>query len=92
MESDTEETAQLKWLKTVVEAVEMRLELTTREILLEQTELLGDLRGLMKSQLKELKELRRAARGMGSAMDDIVDQMSQMEEGSRNGNDGAWSI
>ena len=92
MESDTEETAQLKWLKTVVEVVKMRLELMTREILLEQTELLGDLQGLMKSQLKELKELRRAARGMGSAMDDIVDQMSQMEEGSRNGNDGAWSI
>ena len=29
---------------------------------------------------------------MGLAIDDIVDQMSWMEEGSGNGNDGAWSI
>ena len=92
MELDAEEMVQPNQLKTVVEATEMRPEPTTWEILLEQSELLGDLWGLMRSQLEELKELRRAIRAMGLAMDNTIDRMSQMEEGSGNGNDGAWSI
>ena len=62
------------------------------EVLLEHSELLGDVQGLLKSQLEELKSFRRAVVAMGSAMDDIVEQMSRMEEGSRSGNEGAWSI
>ena len=34
------------------------------------------------SQLEELKGLQRAILAMGLAMDDIINQMSQMEEGS----------
>ena len=57
VELDAEETAQPKWLKPVIEVSEMRLELTTQEVLLEHLELLGDVQGLLKSQLKELKGL-----------------------------------
>ena len=61
-------------------------------MLLEHLELLRDVQGLLKSQLKELKGLQQAILAMGSAMDDIVDWMSWMKEGSGGGNDGAWSI
>ena len=91
-ELDTDETALPKQLKPVVEVSGMRLELTTWEVRLEHSELLGDVRGLLKSQLKEMKGLQQAIVAMGSAMDDIVEQMSWMEEGSRSGNEGAWSI
>ena len=53
-ESDAEEPAQPKWLKPVIEVLGMRPELTKREVLLEHLELLGDVRGLLKSQLEEL--------------------------------------
>ena len=92
MESDTDETASPKELKPVIEVSGMRPEPTTREVLLENLELLGDVWGLLKSQLEEMKGLRRAVAAMGSAMDDIVEWMSRMEEGSRSGNEGAWSI
>ena len=92
MESDTEEMAQLKWLKLIIEVSGMRPKLTTREVLLEHSELLGDVQGLLKSQLEELKGLRKAVVVMGSAMDDIIERMSQREEGSRSANKGAWSI
>ena len=92
VELDTNETAQLKQLKPVIEVSGMRPEPMTREVLLEHSELLRDVRGLLKSQLEEMKGLQRAIAVMGSVMDDIVKQMSQMEEGSRSGNEGAWSI
>ena len=91
-ELDTDETAPPKQLKPVVEVLGMRLEPTTREVLLEHLELLGDVQGLLKSQLEEMKGLQQAIVAMGSVMDDIVEQMSWMEEGSRSGNEGAWSI
>ena len=72
MESDTEETVLPKWLKLVIEVSGMRPEPTMREVLLEHSELLGDVRGLLKSQLEELKSLWRAVAAMGLAMDDIV--------------------
>ena len=49
-ESDAEEPAQPKQLKPVIEVSGMRPELTTREVLLEHSELLGDVWGLLKSQ------------------------------------------
>ena len=80
---------QPKWLKPIVEVRVVRVELTTQEVLLEHSDLLGDLWGLLKSQLKELKGLRWAVMVMGSTTDNIVEQMSWMEEGSGSGNDGA---
>ena len=82
---------QPKRLKPVIEVSGMRPEPTMQEVL-EHLELLGDVRGLLKSQLDEMKGLQRAIAAMGSAMDDIVERMSRMEEGSRSGNEGAWSI
>ena len=46
-----------KQLRLIVKVSGMRIELTTQEVLLENSELLGDLRDLFKSQLKELKGL-----------------------------------
>ena len=46
--------------------------------------------GVIKSQLEELKG--RAVGVMGSVMDDIINQMSWMEEGSGSGNKGEWSV
>ena len=92
VESDAEEPAQPKRLKPVIEVSGMRPELTTQEVLLEHSELLGDVWGLLKSQLEVLKSLQQAVVAMGSAMDDIVKQMSWMEQRSMNGNEGAWSI
>ena len=37
-----------------------------------------------------MKGLLRAVMAMGSAMDNIIEWMSRMEEGSRSGNKGAW--
>ena len=91
-ESDMDETAQPKQLKPIVEVSGMRLEPTTQEVLLEHLELLGDVWGLLKSQLEELKGLQQAVVAMGLVMDDIIEWMSRMEEGSRSGNEGAWSI
>ena len=45
VESDTDETAPPKRLKPVVEVSGMRLELTTWEVRLEHSELLGDVWG-----------------------------------------------
>ena len=53
-----EEPVQPKWLKPVIEVSGMRPELMTWKVLLEHSELLGDVRGLLKSQLEELKNLR----------------------------------
>ena len=92
VELDTDKTAPPKRLKPVVKVSGMRPELTTWEVLLEHSELLGDVWGLLKSQLEEMKGLQRAVAVMGSVMDDIVERMSRMEEGSRSGNEGAWSI
>ena len=56
-ESDAEEPAQPKRMKPVIEVSGMRAEPTTREVLFKHSELLGDVRGLLKSQLEELKNL-----------------------------------
>ena len=61
-------------LKLIIEVLGVRPEPMTWEVLLEHLELLGDVRGLLKSQLEELKGLRRAV----AAMDDIVKWMSRM--------------
>ena len=74
------------------QGVGMRPESTTQGLLLEHSELLRDVRGLLKSWLKELKGLQWAVVAMGSAMDDIVKWMSWVEEGSRSKKGRAWSI
>ena len=87
-----EEPVQPKRLKPVIEVSGMRPEPTMWEVLLKHSELLRDVRGLLKSQLEELKNLQRAVTVIGLAMDDIIEWMSRMEEGSRGGNEGVWSI
>ena len=58
---ELEEGPQPKRLKPVFEgpSAQMRSELTTRDILLEQLEMLGEVRDLLAKQLKEAKEIRR---------------------------------
>ena len=51
-----EEVAQPKWLKPVVEVMEMRGELTIQERLLEQLELLGELWDLQARQLEVMEK------------------------------------
>ena len=85
--SDSEELAQPKQLKPIIEVVGLRPELTMQEVLLEQSELLRDLWGLMKSQLDELKGLWWSVTEMGFAMDKIVEWMSWVKEGNESGND-----
>ena len=60
----------------------MRSEPTTRDILLEQSEMLGEVRDLLAKHLKEAKEirreqedLRRQVAGLGFAIEDIVDMI-----------------
>ena len=53
-----EEMAQPKWLKPIIEVLGMRPEPKTQEVLLEHLELLGDVWGLLKSQLEELQGLQ----------------------------------
>ena len=57
MELDAEEMAQPKWLKLVIEVMGMRPEPMTQEVFFERLDLLGELWGLLKSQLEELKGL-----------------------------------
>ena len=52
VELDTDETVQPKRLKLVIEVLGMRPEPTIWEVLLEHSELLRDVQGLLKSQLK----------------------------------------
>ena len=96
VELDAEEVVQPKWLKLVVEVpgvrVEMWVELTTWEILLEHSELLADIWELFMKQLDEMKRLQKVVSVIGFAIDEVTEQMSQMEEGSGNRNDGARSI
>ena len=58
---ELEEGPQPKRLKTVVEGPggRMRSELTTRDILLEQSEMLGEVHDLLAKHLKEAKEIWR---------------------------------
>ena len=79
-----EEGPQPKRLKTVVEGpgARMRSEPTTQDILLEQSEMLGEVRDLLAKHLKEAKEirrgqedLRRQVAGIGFAIEDIVDMI-----------------
>ena len=81
---ESEEGPQLKRLKTVFEGpgARMRSEPTTRDILLEQSEMLGEVWDLLAKQLKEAKEiwrgqedLRRQVAGLGFAIEDIVDMI-----------------
>ena len=81
---ESEEGPQPKRLKTVFEGpgARMRSEPTTRDILLEQSEMLGEVQDLLAKQLKEAKEiqrgqedLRRQVAGLGFAIKDIVDMI-----------------
>ena len=59
---ELEEGPQLKRLKTVVEegpSAQLRPEPTVRDILVEQSEMLGEVRDLLAKQLKEAKEIWR---------------------------------
>ena len=96
-ELDVEEEArQPKWLKLVVEVsgvrAEMQAEPTMWEILLEHSELLVDMQELFTKQLEEMKRLWKAVLVIRFAIDEVMEWMSQMEEGSGNGNNGARSI
>ena len=83
VKDELEEGPQPKGLKTVVEegpSVQLRQELTVWDILLEQSEMLGEVRDLLVKQLKEANEiqrgqgdLRRQVVGLRFVMDDIVD-------------------
>ena len=60
----------------------MRSEPTTRDVLLEQSEMLGEVRDLLAKHLKEAKEiqrgqedLRRQVAGLGFAIEDIMDMI-----------------
>ena len=98
-ESDMEEMVQLKELKLVVKVLGMRVELTTWEVLLEHSELLRDLWELFGKQLKQFEKQLEEVRGLQQVVsvirftvDEVVEWMSWMEEGSGSGNDGARSI
>ena len=60
-----EETVQPKWLKPIIKVSRVRAEPMTRDVLLEHSELLGDVRGLLKSQLEELKGAPMGYHGNG---------------------------
>ena len=70
----------------------MRAEPMTREVLMKQSELLGELRELFMKQLEETKGLQQVVSAIGFAMDKLMKQMSWMEEGSGNRNDRVRSI
>ena len=95
-ESDMEEAAQPKQLMPIVEAsgerTEMRGEPSTREILMEQSELLMDLQALFTQQLEEVRRTSHAVMVVGFAVNLLMERMSQMEEKNRSGNDRAWSM
>ena len=79
---ESEEGPQPKRLKTVFEGpgARMRSEPTTRDILLEQSEMLRKVQDLLAKQLKEAKEIRRGqVTGLRFVIEDIVDII----EGSR---------
>ena len=89
-ESDVEEMAQPKRLKPVVEV--MRGESTTREVLMEQSELLGELWDLqvrqlavLEQHLEELKGAQRLISAIGYTLEELVERVSQLEEKSRSG-------
>ena len=68
---DSEEGPQPKWLKAVVEegpSAQVRLELTARHILLEQSEMLGEVRDLLVKHLREAKEIWRGQEDLGSRL------------------------
>ena len=86
---ELEEGPQPKRLKTVVEGPggRMRSELTTRDILLEQSEMLGEVHDLLAKHLKEAKEIRRGQEdrrrqvaGLRFAIEDIVDMIGGSQE------------
>ena len=85
-----EEMAQPKRLKPVVEV--MRGEPTTREVLMEQSELLGELWDLqvrqlavLEQHLEELKGAQRLISMIGYTLEELVERVSQLEEKSRSG-------
>ena len=86
---ESEEGPQPKTLKAIVEVpgARMRSEPTTRDILLEQSEMLGEVRDLLTKQLKEAKEiqrgqedLQRQVAGLGFVIEDIVDMIGRSGE------------
>ena len=93
-ESDAEETAQPKRLKPFVEV--MRGEPTTREVLMEQSELLGELQDLqvrqlvvLEQHLEELTGARRSFSVIGYNLEELVERVSRLEEKSGSGSGSA---
>ena len=88
--------AQPKWLKLVVEVLEVRvemcMELTMHEILLENLEVLADMQELFTKQLKETKGFWKALLAIRFAINNVMEQMSWMEQGSRKRNNRARSV
>ena len=86
---ELEEGPQPKRLKAVLEegpSAQLRPELTVQHILLEQSEMLGEVCDLLVKHLKEAKEiwrgqedLQRQVVGLGFVIDDIVDLIGGSE-------------
>ena len=72
-ELDAEETAQPKWLKLVVKALGMRVELTMWEVHLEHLEFLRDLQELFERQLEEVRRLQQVVLVIAFAIDKVVE-------------------
>ena len=70
----------------------MGLEPSMWEVCLEHSEFLADIQELFTKQLEEMKRICKAVLAVGFAMDDLVEHLAWMEEGSRDGNEGAKSI
>ena len=95
-ELDVEETAQPKQLKPVVEVLGMRGEPMTREVLLEQSELLRELQDLQAQQLEVLEKHLEEVKGawqlisaIGYTLEALVEYVSRLEERSRSGSGSA---
>ena len=89
-----EETAQPKRLKPVIEV--MRGKPTTWEVLLEQSELLGELWDLqiwqlavLEQHLEELKGAQRLISVIRYTLEELVECVAQLEEKSRSGSGSA---
>ena len=85
---------QQKWLKPVVEV--MRCKLLTREVLLKQSELLGELWDLqvrqlavLEKHLEELKGARRSISAIGYTLEELVESVSRLEDKSGSGSGSA---
>ena len=78
---DMKEVAQSKWLRLMIEVpgerAEMQGEPSTREILMEQLELLMDLRELFAKQLEEVKRTRHVVSVVSFVVDVLTEWISR---------------